>query len=103
MLKTPKVTIITDGASYEIGGGKITTKTIGKHTAHAANHKLTGPASTPLVLPVLPNDDVTWVKVESYYDDTWATPWPLEGLKLKVNQKVVVEKAIVKAIEKKGQ
>ena len=54
ILKAPKATIITEGASYEIGGGKITTKTIGTHTAHAANHKLTGPASTPLTLPTMP-------------------------------------------------
>ena len=54
ILKAKKVTFITDGASYEIGGGKITTKTIGTHTAHAANHKLVGPAGMPLVLPMLP-------------------------------------------------
>ena len=60
--KAKKVTIITDGASYEIGGGQIVTKTVGVHTQHAAQHTLTGPAGVPLVLPSLPRSDADPIK-----------------------------------------
>ena len=48
ILKAPKATIITDGASLEMGNGAITYKTIGLFTVHAADYKFTGPAGCHL-------------------------------------------------------
>jgi len=52
--KCKKFTIITDGASYEIGAGGIVSKTSGTHVRHAGKHAMTGPAGVSLNLPALP-------------------------------------------------
>ena len=58
--KCKKFTIITDGASYEIGGGNgIVSKTSGVHVRHAGQHAMEGPTGVPLVLPSLPRSEAT--------------------------------------------
>jgi hypothetical protein len=34
---------------------------------------------------------MSWVKVESYYDDLWNTPWPLMNLRIDLDKKLVVK------------
>ena len=54
VLRMPKLSIQTQGASYDIGQGMLTSKTSGAHIRHAGKHGEVGPASTPLVLPSMP-------------------------------------------------
>ena len=54
-LKTKKFTIITEGATYEIGAGGIVSKTTGAHVRHAGKHAMTEPAGVNLVLPSMPS------------------------------------------------
>ena len=53
--KCKKFTIITDGASYEIGAGGIISKTSGAHVRHAGKHTMTGPAGVGVAFPALPS------------------------------------------------
>lgn len=54
ILNTPKLTINTQGAGMSMGGGQITSKTTGAHTAHAGQHSVTGPAAPNFTLPNMP-------------------------------------------------
>jgi hypothetical protein len=31
-----------------------------------------------------------WVEVESYFNDSWRTPWPLENLTVRLDHKPVI-------------
>ncbi len=87
-----KITVQTaGGARMVISGSGIQTECPGKITVHAASKSFSGASSEDYVLPVLPKAETTWVKLESYYDDAWNTPWPLEDARLKMNGKTVAE------------
>jgi Rhs element Vgr protein len=79
------------GANITIAGGNITVQCPGKITVQAGKKSFAGPARLERVLPVLPKAENSWVKLEANYDDAWNTPWPLTGVKLKVNGKTLVE------------
>ncbi|MDP1682941.1 MAG: type VI secretion system Vgr family protein [Burkholderiales bacterium] len=53
-LKAPKITYIAQGAGTVWGESQILSKTLGSHTVHATDHKLTGPAGVELTLPKMP-------------------------------------------------
>lgn len=44
----------TQGAGLDMGNGAITSKTTGTHTAHAAQHRVTGPADASFTPPNMP-------------------------------------------------
>ena len=54
ILNAPKLTINTQGAGMSMGAGQITTMTTGTHTAHAAQHAVTGPAAPDFTPPNMP-------------------------------------------------
>ena len=58
VLNAPKITINTQGAGMSMGGGQITTKTTGTHTAHAGQHTVTGPAAPNFTLPNMPQSEM---------------------------------------------
>lgn len=58
VLQAPKYTLITQGAGMDVGNGQITTKTTGTHTAHAAQHTVTGPAAPNFTPPNMPQSEM---------------------------------------------
>ena len=65
-LKAKKLTIITEGASYEIGAGGIISKTSGAHVRFAGKHTMVGPAGVNVDLPSLPKteDRNNWIDLD---------------------------------------
>jgi len=53
-IEAPKVTIVSQGAGAEWGGGNLTTNTTGTHTQKAASHQKVGPAASDLNLKSQP-------------------------------------------------
>lgn len=79
------------GANITIEGGNITVQCPGKITVNAGKKSFVGPASNEFMMPVLPKADNSWLEIDSYYDDAWNTPWPLTGLKIKVDDQAVAK------------
>ena len=75
-LKTKKFTIITEGATYEIGGGGIISKTSGAHVMHAGKHAMTEPAGGVLELPHLPQsaEKDHWLDLSLQHPDLTPAP-----------------------------
>ena len=98
-----EIILFCGGAQIKLSGGNIEVTAPGTIDLKAANHLATGPTSMNPVMPVMPNSENTWVMIESTYNDKWNTPWPLEGLKVKVNGKTQAEGVQVKAVEEGNQ
>ncbi|WP_432721158.1 type VI secretion system Vgr family protein [Jeongeupia wiesaeckerbachi] len=82
--------LLTSGGAYiRLKGGNIEIHAPGKIDVKGASHSFEGPASMNTVMPILPSDDASWVKAAAFYDDAWNTPWPLENLKVDVNNKTI--------------
>ncbi|WP_254442343.1 type VI secretion system Vgr family protein [Duganella vulcania] len=79
------------GANITIDGGNITVQCPGKITVNAGTKNFSGPTRMETVMPVLPNVKNTWVEMKAEYDDAWNTPWPLTGLKFKIDSKTLVK------------
>jgi hypothetical protein len=43
----------------------------------------------------MPNSETSWVKVQSYWDDEWGTPWPLSNLRVDLDKKLVADSMMV--------
>jgi uncharacterized protein (DUF2345 family) len=91
------------GANITIEGGNITVQCPGKLTIHAGMKKFSGPTRIDPVLPVLPKAENTWVEIKADYDDAWNTPWPLTGLKFKVDNKTLAQGVPINQTPGKGQ
>jgi uncharacterized protein involved in type VI secretion and phage assembly len=91
------------GANITIEGGNITVQCPGKLTIHAGMKKFSGPARTDPVLPVMPQAENTWVEIKADYDDAWNTPWPLTGLKFKVDNKTLAQGVPINQTSGKGR
>jgi len=76
VFKAKKMTIMTDGASLEIGGGGILSKTSGVHTRHAGKHAMEEPAGVNVELPNMPHseDVANWLDLSLQHPDLAPVP-----------------------------
>jgi len=88
--------IINGGGSYiKVWSGGIEYGTDGKWVAHAKNHGLRGQRSIQAPFRLMPNSDASWVKVQSYWEDKWDTPWPLAKVRADLDKQPVVDNVVV--------
>ena len=88
--------IINGGGSYiKVWSGGIEYGTDGKWVAHAKNHGLRGQRSIQAPFRLMPNSDASWVKVQSYWEDKWDTPWTLAKVRADLDKQPVVDNVVV--------
>ncbi|UTH76602.1 type VI secretion system Vgr family protein [Chromobacterium sp. IIBBL 290-4] len=82
--------LLTSGGGYiRIAGGNIEVHCPSEVSVKGASHALSGPASLDTPMPAMPNDEGSWVKVTSHYEDRWNTPLPLDDMKIKSSGKTL--------------
>jgi len=89
------------GASIVIEDGNVTVQCPGTITVKASKKSFVGAEKNDYVMPVMPHADISWLKVESYYDG-WEVPWTRDNLSVKVGGKTIAESLSVE-LEKKAQ
>jgi len=83
------------GANITIEGGNITVQCPGKLTIHAGKKNFGGPAQMEQTMPVLPKSENSWVQMRAEYDDAWNTPWPLQGMKFKIDGNMLAKSVLI--------
>jgi uncharacterized protein (DUF2345 family) len=83
------------GANITIDGGNITVQCPGKLTIHAGKKNFGGPAQMEQTMPVLPKSENSWVQMRAEYDDAWNTPWPLQGMKFKIDGNMLAKSVLI--------
>jgi type VI secretion system secreted protein VgrG len=79
------------GAFIQLKGGNINFGSPDVQSFKANYYAQSGPTSMDVPHPVMPNENMSWVEVESYWDDLWHTPWPLENVEMKKDNKIVAK------------
>ena len=87
------------GANITIAGGNITVQCPGKIMVHAGRKSFAGPERINYFLPVLPNEEHSWVDVSSSYADLWNTPWPLEDLTFSSAGKTIAKSVALNSLK----
>jgi type VI secretion system secreted protein VgrG len=77
------------GASIVIEGGNVTVQCPGKITVHASKKSFLPAEKAEFVMPVMPGEDISWLKAQAQYDDAWTSAWPQDGVLVELDNEVL--------------
>jgi type VI secretion system secreted protein VgrG len=81
------------GAYIKLNGPDIEIHCPAHLSFRSAGQIMTGAASIEVPeidFPIMQNSESSWVKVESYWEDEWNTPWPLSNVKVQLDKERII-------------